>query len=41
MPASSTHMPPSQGASFAGLDLLLPDLEEFYKDMYAHPELSM
>jgi len=41
MPASSTHMPSSQAASFAGLDALLPDLEELYKDIHAHPELSM
>lgn len=41
MPASSTHMFSSQAASFAGLDALLPDLEELYKDIHAHPELSM
>jgi len=41
VPASSTHMPSSQAASFAGLDALLPDLEELYKDIHAHPELSM
>jgi amidohydrolase len=41
MPAISTHMPTSQAASFAGLDALLPDLEELYKDIHAHPELSM
>jgi hippurate hydrolase len=41
MSASSTHMPSSQTASFAGLDALLPDLEALYKDIHAHPELSM
>jgi metal-dependent amidase/aminoacylase/carboxypeptidase family protein len=25
----------------AGLDALLPDLEALYKDLHAHPELSM
>jgi metal-dependent amidase/aminoacylase/carboxypeptidase family protein len=25
----------------AGLDQLLPDLEALYKDLHAHPELSM
>lgn len=26
---------------WAGLDLLLPELEELYRDLHAHPELSM
>jgi len=34
-------MSSSDGASFAGLDALLPDLEKLYKDIHAHPELSM
>src|SRR6185312_13311736 len=41
MPISSTHGSTSDTASFAGLDALLPDLEALYKDIHAHPELSM
>jgi len=41
MPSSSPPMSSSDGASFAGLDALLPDLEKLYKDIHAHPELSM
>ena len=41
LPTSSTQMHSSDGASFAGLDALLPDLENLYKDIHAHPELSM
>jgi metal-dependent amidase/aminoacylase/carboxypeptidase family protein len=37
----STQMPSSDGGPFAGLDALLPQLEELYKDIHAHPELSM
>ena len=28
-------------SAFAGLNRLLPTLEELYKDVHAHPELSM
>src|SRR3954471_13738175 len=35
-PAKSTLDP-----SLAKLDAMLPDLEAFYKDVHAHPELSM
>jgi amidohydrolase len=31
----------TSGAAFAGLDALLPDLENLYRDIHAHPELSM
>ena len=41
LPASATQLHSSDGASFAGLDALLPDLENLYKDIHAHPELSM
>lgn len=41
MPASPTHQAPSDVASVAALDALLPELEELYKDVHAHPELSM
>jgi len=37
----STQIPSSAGGPFAGLDALLPQLEELYKDIHAHPELSM
>ena len=37
----STQMPSSDGGPFSGLDALLPQLEELYKDIHAHPELSM
>jgi len=40
-PASSTRTSSSDAASFPGLDALLPDLEALYKDIHAHPELSM
>lgn len=41
MAVSSNKKSSSDGASFAGLDTLLPDLENLYKDLHAHPELSM
>ena len=37
----STQLPCSDGDAFAGLDALLPNLEALYKDIHAHPELSM
>src|SRR6201747_1524366 len=33
--------PNSASAVLANLDKLLPDLEPLYKDIHAHPELSM
>jgi amidohydrolase len=41
MPIASTQASTSGTASLAGLDALLPDLEALYKDIHAHPELSM
>ena len=41
MTASTTHAPSSDGSAFLDLDALLPDLEALYKDIHAHPELSM
>ena len=38
---TTTHPPSSEASAFADLDALLPDLEELYKDIHAHPELSM
>src|SRR5690349_9243557 len=37
---SKTHAG-SSDAVFGGLDGLVPDLEVLYKDLHAHPELSM
>jgi len=38
---TTTHPPSSEASGFPDLDALLPDLEELYKDIHAHPELSM
>ena len=38
---TTTHPPSSEASAFPDLDALLPDLEELYKDIHAHPELSM
>ena len=39
----TTHDSPTlvEASAFPDLDALLPDLEELYKDIHAHPELSM
>jgi hippurate hydrolase len=37
----NTQQPPATTDVLASLDALLPDLESFYKDIHAHPELSM
>jgi hypothetical protein len=39
-PMSTSHPAPT-GPVLANLDGLLPDLEALYKDIHAHPELSM
>src|SRR6478752_2288656 len=38
---TTTHPASSEALAFRDLDALLPDLEELYKDIHAHPELSM
>ena len=41
MPTSEIRAISSNEASFAGVDVLLPDLEKLYTDIHMHPELSM
>src|SRR3954462_7000472 len=40
MTTSANDTISTSGAVLAGLDALLPDLENLYRDIHAHPELS-